>query len=183
MSKALDSLFFSSVARTLLPSFFAGGIIIIALVSLLSTFLSVDFGLLWCSFVSQDWPWFSAALQSGYSCQIAGDILIVGWKIYEDSSHIMMNNGGFDLWYQVRRFADLDPVNIDGPVFRLHYWVTSTTIFTASAIAFAKQYFGDPIECIFVSVLEWIFRALAFCSFLSFLLNFFGTFSKFHCTQ
>ena len=36
-------------------------------------------------------------------------------------------------------------------LFRLHYWVTSTTIFAASAVAFAKQYFGDPIECIFVS--------------------------------
>jgi hypothetical protein len=63
----------------------------------------------------------------------------------------MMNNGGFDLWYQIRRFADLDPVQIDGWVFRLHYWVTSTGIFAASAVAFAKQYFGDPIECIFVS--------------------------------
>ena len=56
-----------------------------------------------------------------------------------------------DLWYQFRRLADLDPVQIDGWVFRLHYWVTSTGIFAASAIAFAKQYFGDPIECIFVS--------------------------------
>ena len=64
----------------------------------------------------------------------------------------MMNNGGFDLWYQVRRMADLDPVQIDGWVFRLHYWVTSTAIFAASAVAFAKQYFGDPIECIFVSI-------------------------------
>jgi len=45
--------------------------------------------------------------------------------------------------------ADLDPVQIDGWVFRLHYWVTSTAIFAASAVAFAKQYFGDPIECIF----------------------------------
>ena len=68
----------------------------------------------------------------------------------------MMSNGGFDLWYQVRRFADLDPVTIDGPIFRLHYWVTSTTIFAASAIAFAKQYFGDPIECIFVSRISHI---------------------------
>ena len=56
-----------------------------------------------------------------------------------------------DLWYQVRRLADLDPVKIDGWVFRLHYWITSTGIFAASAVAFAKQYFGDPIECIFVS--------------------------------
>ena len=66
----------------------------------------------------------------------------------------MMNNGGFDLWYQVRRFADLDPVQIDGWAFRLHYWVTSTGIFAASAVAFAKQYFGDPIECIFVSIIN-----------------------------
>ena len=56
-----------------------------------------------------------------------------------------------DLWYQIRRVADLEPIQIDGWVFRLHYWVTSTGILAASAVAFAKQYFGDPIECIFVS--------------------------------
>ena len=70
----------------------------------------------------------------------------------QTESRIMMTNGGFDLWYQVRRFADLDPVQIDGWAFRLHYWVTSTGLFAASAVAFAKQYFGDPIECIFVSI-------------------------------
>ena len=58
------------------------------------------------------------------------------------------------MWYQIRRFADLDPVQIDGWAFRLHYWVTSTGIFAASAVAFAKQYFGDPIECIFVSIIN-----------------------------
>ena len=52
---------------------------------------------------------------------------------------------------QVRRFADLDEICIDGWIFRLHYWVTSTALFSASMMAFAKQYFGDPIECIFVS--------------------------------
>ena len=62
-----------------------------------------------------------------------------------------MSTGGLDLWLQVRRLADLDPVRIDSWTFRLHYWVTSTGLFAASAIAFAKQYFGDPIECIFVS--------------------------------
>jgi hypothetical protein len=51
----------------------------------------------------------------------------------------------------VRRFSALDDVFIDGYVFRLHYWITSTALFSASMIAFAKQYFGDPIECIFVS--------------------------------
>ena len=65
-----------------------------------------------------------------------------------------------DLWYQFRRLADLDPVQIDGWVFRLHYWVTSTGIFAASAIAFAKQYFGDPIECIFVSLWQHIRKYL-----------------------
>ena len=53
--------------------------------------------------------------------------------------------------HQVRRFADLDEICIDGWIFRLHYWVTSTALFSASMMAFAKQYFGDPIECIFVS--------------------------------
>ena len=56
--------------------------------------------------------------------------------------------------------ADLDPVQIDGWVFRLHYWVTSTAIFAASAVAFAKQYFGDPIECIFVSIYVVFIRRL-----------------------
>ncbi|TRY66929.1 hypothetical protein TCAL_08031 [Tigriopus californicus] len=62
-----------------------------------------------------------------------------------------MNGGsvGMDFLYQVRRFADLDPVHIDGFIFKLHYWFTSTAIFSASLISFAKQYFGDPIECIF----------------------------------
>ncbi len=64
---------------------------------------------------------------------------------------IMVNNGaGLDIFYTVRRFADLDPVHIDGWIFRLHYWFTSTALFAASLVAFAKQYFGDPIECIFV---------------------------------
>ena len=61
-----------------------------------------------------------------------------------------------DLWYQIRRVAHLKPVQIDGWVFRLHYWVTSTGILAASAVAFAKQYFGDPIECIFVSCQSYI---------------------------
>ena len=60
---------------------------------------------------------------------------------------------GLDILYQVRRFADLDEICIDGWIFRLHYWVTSTALFAASTMAFAKQYFGDPIECIFVSVI------------------------------
>ncbi|XP_040566683.1 innexin inx2 [Lepeophtheirus salmonis] len=64
-----------------------------------------------------------------------------------------MGGGGptlsLDLWYQLRRLTDLPDIRIDDWFFRLHYWVTSTALFLASAIAFAKQYFGDPIECIF----------------------------------
>ncbi len=37
-------------------------------------------------------------------------------------------------------------------IFRLHYWVTSTALLAASLVSFAKQYFGDPIECIFVRI-------------------------------
>ena len=59
---------------------------------------------------------------------------------------------GMDFLYQIRRYSTLDAVKIDGLVFRLHYWFTSTALFAASLIAFAKQYFGDPIECIFVSL-------------------------------
>lgn len=73
----------------------------------------------------------------------------------------MVNGGaaGIDILYQVRRFADLDPVVIDGFVFRLHYWVTSTALLSASLVAFAKQYFGDPIECIFVRCCPILRRA------------------------
>lgn len=67
-----------------------------------------------------------------------------------------MVNGpaGVDIFYTIRRFSELEPVNIDGLVFRLHFWVTSSALFAASMIAFAKQYFGDPIECIFVSITQ-----------------------------
>jgi hypothetical protein len=58
---------------------------------------------------------------------------------------------GLDILYEVRRFSSFGPVCIDGWVFRLHYCFTSTALLAASAISFAKQYFGYPIECIFVS--------------------------------
>lgn len=60
-------------------------------------------------------------------------------------------SGALEIWYQLKRLTDLHPIQIDGWIFRLHYWVTSSTILLASGVAFAKQYFGDPIECIFVS--------------------------------
>ena len=72
-----------------------------------------------------------------------------------------------DIWYQFRRLAELEPVQIEGWVFRLHYWVTSTGIFIASAIAFAKQYFGDPIECIFVSITRFNASAQSFLEFFN----------------
>ena len=68
----------------------------------------------------------------------------------------VMASGALDILYQVRRYAALDDVHIDGWVFRLHYWITSTALFSASMVAFAKQYFGDPIECIFVRERAWL---------------------------
>ena len=86
-----------------------------------------------------------------------------------------------DLWYQIRRVAHLKPVQIDGWVFRLHYWVTSTGILAASAVAFAKQYFGDPIECIFVSRYSFIhvmFDVIVFLNIASKITNQYQTFLR-----
>ena len=85
-----------------------------------------------------------------------------------------------DLWYQIRRVAHLKPVQIDGWVFRLHYWVTSTGILAASAVAFAKQYFGDPIECIFVSrysIIHAMFDVIVFLNIASIITNQYHTLS------
>ena len=48
----------------------------------------------------------------------------------------------------VKGLIKLDEVWIDNNVFRLHYKVTYIMLITASLLVTAKQYIGDPIDCI-----------------------------------
>jgi len=53
-----------------------------------------------------------------------------------------------DLFGHVKGFIKLDKICIDNNVFRLHYKATFVILITASALVTAKQYIGDPIDCI-----------------------------------
>lgn len=54
----------------------------------------------------------------------------------------------FDIFGYVKSFVKLDNVCIDNNVFRLHYKATFIILLTASSLVTAKQYVGDPIDCI-----------------------------------
>jgi len=54
----------------------------------------------------------------------------------------------FDVFGVVKGFIKLDNICIDNNVFRLHYKATYVILLTASAMVTAKQYIGDPIDCI-----------------------------------
>ncbi|KAH9380017.1 hypothetical protein HPB48_006165 [Haemaphysalis longicornis] len=47
----------------------------------------------------------------------------------------------------LRRFLRLRHVKIDNCVFRLHWMVTSSLLVAFSLLVSARQYVGDPIEC------------------------------------
>ena len=47
----------------------------------------------------------------------------------------------------LKGFLKLDGVWIDNVVFRLHYKATVIVFVAASLMITAKQYFGDPIDC------------------------------------
>jgi hypothetical protein len=53
-----------------------------------------------------------------------------------------------DLFGSVKKLTKLDEVNIDNFVFRLHYKATFILLVSCSILVTAKQYFGDPINCI-----------------------------------
>ncbi|KAG9509129.1 Innexin inx2, partial [Fragariocoptes setiger] len=48
----------------------------------------------------------------------------------------------------VKSFIKAPTCVIDNHVFRLHYRVTALILFTFSLLVTARQYFGDPIDCI-----------------------------------
>ena len=52
----------------------------------------------------------------------------------------------------VKSFVKLDSVCIDNNVFRLHYKLTFAILVTASLLVTARQYVGDPIDCIVVEI-------------------------------
>merc|ERR1712226_648883 len=49
---------------------------------------------------------------------------------------------------EVKSLIKLDKICIDNNIFRLHYKATFVILLTASIIVTAKQYVGDPIDCI-----------------------------------
>ena len=49
---------------------------------------------------------------------------------------------------ELRGLLHVSHVHIDSWVFRLHYSVTTTCMFAFSLIVSAKQYVGNPIDCI-----------------------------------
>ena len=53
-----------------------------------------------------------------------------------------------DIFRELRGLLRVSHVHIDSWVFRLHYSVTTTCMFAFSLIVSAKQYVGNPIDCI-----------------------------------
>ena len=53
-----------------------------------------------------------------------------------------------EIFRELRGLLRVSHVHIDSWVFRLHYSVTTTCMFAFSLIVSAKQYVGNPIDCI-----------------------------------
>ena len=91
-----------------------------------------------------------------------------------------------EIFRELRGLLHVSHVYIDSYVFRLHYSVTTTCMFAFSFIVSAKQYVGNPIDCIHTKdipevsflLLQWMppsracialcFLILSFSSFLNF---------------
>lgn len=54
----------------------------------------------------------------------------------------------FDVFSSVKTLIKLDSVCIDNNIFRLHYKATVIVLVVSSLLVTAKQYIGDPIDCI-----------------------------------
>lgn len=52
-----------------------------------------------------------------------------------------------DLMKLVKSFLELEKVQTDNNVFKLHYKVTVALLLIFSLLLTSKQYFGDPIDC------------------------------------
>ena len=53
-----------------------------------------------------------------------------------------------DIGRKLKKFINLDLINIDNNVFRLHYKITFLIMFCASLLTTLYTYLGDPIDCI-----------------------------------
>ena len=53
----------------------------------------------------------------------------------------------FQVFESVKPLFKLDTICIDNNVFRLHYKATFISLLIASLLVTAKQYIGDPIDC------------------------------------
>lgn len=53
----------------------------------------------------------------------------------------------FEVFQTVKKLLKTSVIEIDNPIFRLHYKLTSTIMFVASILLTLKQFLGDPIEC------------------------------------
>ena len=54
----------------------------------------------------------------------------------------------FDIFVQLKQLVKIKHVKIDSFVFRLHWGLTAIALVTFSVIITARQYIGDPIDCI-----------------------------------
>jgi len=68
----------------------------------------------------------------------------------------LINLPGLDLG-GFKRLAQLKPCLIDNTTFRLHYQYTFALLCLACVLQTAKQYFGDPIDCIVEGVPAKVF--------------------------
>ena len=69
-----------------------------------------------------------------------------------------------EIFRELRGLLHVSHCHIDSWVFRLHYSVTTTCMFAFSLIVSAKQYVGNPIDCIHTKdipeVIETILEAI-----------------------
>ena len=54
----------------------------------------------------------------------------------------------FDVFGSVKGLLKLDQVTVDNNIFRLHYKATVVILIAFSLLVTARQYIGDPIDCI-----------------------------------
>ena len=68
-----------------------------------------------------------------------------------------------EIFRELRGLLHVSHVHIDSWVFRLHYSVTTTCMFAFSLIVSAKQYVGNPIDCIHTKDIPEVSTAVKLC--------------------